>query len=400
MSDNGARGGAGDADMRPTSSADTRATGDADMRAARVRAVVAIGERLADGRDALGREARERLPEVTGLSAEGVELALSEHLETRVSEEELGRLIERAGRARRCVVVLSANVCTGALRAIAFATATAAEVRVKASRRDPVVAELIVRALSVEEAFGAAGGSATLVSQVEASAGDEVHVYGADATIEAIAAGLDREVTLRGHGAGLGLSVIEEGADAKADAEALARDVAALARDVVAFDQRGCLSPRVLMVAGGSARAIEVAEALSGALARAEERVPRGRIEGAVRAEIARYVGTAAALGAVFEGPGHVVGVDMEPRELVVPPAARVVHVVPVRGDEIARLVRALRGAVTTVGASDGGTARTEGAITRALRDALPPGVRFTRLGQMQRPPLDGPVDLRRVERG
>ncbi len=44
---------------------------------ARVRRVVAAGRRIADPADTLGREARARLPETSGLSPEGVELALT-----------------------------------------------------------------------------------------------------------------------------------------------------------------------------------------------------------------------------------------------------------------------------------------------------------------------------------
>ena len=59
----------------------------------RVRAVLAAARWLADPHHALGRAARSRLPEVTGLSEQGVDLALREHLETHATDEEIDRLI-------------------------------------------------------------------------------------------------------------------------------------------------------------------------------------------------------------------------------------------------------------------------------------------------------------------
>lgn len=357
---------------------------------ARVLSVVAAGRRVADPEDALGQEARERLPAASGLSAEGVELALRRHLEGSIAPEELRALRARAGSAARCHVVLSANVCTAALRAIAFAAATAPALFVKPSRRDPVVAELLARALAGSEAFGAAGGSIALVPAISPAPGDEVHVYGGDATIDAIRGALPEGVALRAHGTGFGVAIAEAGADL----EELARG---LEGAVVPFDQRGCLSPRVLLVEGGADRALEVAEVAARCLEGAEVRVPRGALDGEARAEIARYVATAAAVGAAFEGPGYAVGADVDPRGLVLPPAARVVHVVKVDAAAAVRLLAPWREKVTTVGTVSG---RTDGEVSLAVRRALPEGVRFVRLADMQRPPLDGPVDLRRVTRG
>jgi hypothetical protein len=353
---------------------------------ARVLAVVAVGRRIADPRDPLGREARERLPEVSGLSPEGVELALREHLERSIAPQEMDTLVTRAGEAPRCHVVLSANVCTAALRAIAFAAATAPAVLVKPSRRDPVVAELVVRALADHRAFAAAGGRARIAAATLPAPGDEVHAYGRDETIAAIRASVPEGVRVLGHGAGLGVAIVEDGAPM----EGFRQDIAAA---VVPFDQRGCLSPRVLYVEGGADRAIVVAKAAAESLAGAEARVPRGPLDAATRAEIARYVATARALGEAFEGPGYAVGVDVEPRRPLLPPAARVLHVVPVDRARL-ELSSLVDPRITIVGTSGEGAAR---GLTMALRRLLPRSVRFAPLGQMQRPPLDGPVDLRPI---
>jgi hypothetical protein len=351
-------------------------------RLVRVARVVAAGRRVADAGDPLGAEARSRLPACSGLDPRGVELALAEHLETDPAPSDLDALVARAGSAPACHVVLSANVCVAPLRAIAVAVATSPVVRVRPSRRDPVLAELLARALGEDASFAAAGGDLAIVADIDPPAGDELHAYGADATMAAIRARLPEGVVFRGHGTGLGLAVVGAGAD-------VARAAADVARDVVAFDQRGCLSPRVALVEGGAARAEAFARALHAALGAEGAIVPRGLEPEAVLAEIALYRAAVEALGEVHVGEGHVVGVDVAPRALVLPPAARVVHVVAARADEAAALVGAWAPLVAALGADDLGAP-----LARAIA-ALAPGARTSALGRMQRPPLDGPVDRR-----
>ncbi|AUX26767.1 proline dehydrogenase [Sorangium cellulosum] len=377
-------------------------------RRTRVERVIAAGARIADPRDPLGEEARRRLPLTSGLSPEGVELALGRHLEIAPSRGELDALVATSGRARRCHVVLAANVCTAPLRAIAVAAATAPEVFVRPSRRDPVVAELLARALQADEVFARAQGAVALVADLqlddagERAAGDarlgdgprdgpraapdaepraELHVYGTDRTVATLRAQAGPGVLVRGHGAGLGLAVV--GADAD-----LAEAARAIASDVVPFDQRGCLSPRFALVEGSAGRAEALARALHEALELAGAQVPRGPLDGAARAEIAMYRATLEAVGSFWEGEGHGVGLDPAPRALLLPPAARVVHVVPVTAGAAAALLAPIRGALTAIGAGGGGQ-------LAAAASALAPRARASALGWMQRPPLDGPVDLR-----
>ncbi|WP_438031327.1 acyl-CoA reductase [Sorangium sp. So ce233] len=360
-------------------------------RRSRVERAVAAAARIADPRDPLGEEARRRLPSTSGLSPEGVELALARHLEVAPSGGEIDALVATAGRARRCQVILAANVCTAPLRAIAVAAATAPEVLVRPSRRDPVVAELLVRALQADEAFARAGGAIALVADLaledagEGAAGEapraELHIYGSDGTVATLRARAGRGVLVRGHGAGLGLAVVGPAADIT---EA-ARDIA---DDVVPFDQRGCLSPRFVLVEGPAERAEALARALHEALGQAGARVPRGPIDGAARAEIAMYRATLEAVGSFWEGEGHGVGLDAAPRSLLLPPAARVVHVAASSAEAAPALLAPIRGAITAIGAGGGGEL-ARAASAAALR------ARVSALGWMQRPPLDGPVDLR-----
>ena len=348
-------------------------------RRGRVERVVAAGARIADGRDPLGEEARRRLPEASGLSREGVELALAEHLEIRPRAEELDALVAAAGAARRCRVVLAANVCTAALRALAVAVATAPEVLVRPSRRDPVVAELLVRALQEDARFQ--GWIELAASGVAGEAGDELHVYGTDETVAALRAEVGPGVIVRGHGAGLGVAVVGADADLCAAAEGLAADV-------VPFDQRGCLSPRAALVEGPPERAVALARALPEALARARAGVPRGPLDEAARAEVANYRATLEAVGTYRGGEGGGVGLDPAPRSLILPPAARVVHVAATSAAGAVGLLGPWVRVITAIGAAGAGPL-----VDAAL--ALVPRARRSALGSMQRLPLDGPVDLR-----
>jgi hypothetical protein len=367
-------------------------TGAPEARLARVRCVVAAGRRAADPADPIGREARAALLESSGLSREGVELALTKHLETCPLPEHLAALIAAAGVAPRCHVVLAANVCTAALRALAVAVATAPLVCVRPSRRDPALAPILARVLAGDPSFAAAGGAVACVAAVDAAPGDELHIQGSDAAIRTISASAAPGVIVRGHGPGLGVAVV-------GSADALDAAARAVAGDVIPFDQRGCLSPRVVLVEGDAARAEVFADALHRALADLSAAVPRGPLDDAVRAEIALYRASLQAVGALWEGPSHFVGLDPTPRALAFPPAARVVHVVPACGSTAPALIAPWARYLTAIGDNaDGALCRGGAAIVSDLGSALrsfAPRARRARLGEMQRPPLDGPVDLR-----
>jgi hypothetical protein len=347
----------------------------------RVLRVLAVAARVARACDPLFDEARARLEATSGLSREGVALALAAHLETRADEADLDRLVARAGSAPTCHVLLSANVCTGALRAVALAVATAPRVVVRPSRRDPALGELLARELSRDPAFARLGGSITLAAELAPAPGDHVHAYGRDATLDALREHLPEGVALRAFGSGVGLAIV--GPSAALDEAA--RDLAA---DVVPFDQAGCLSPRLALVEGNAARADAFAAALDLALDRAARAVPRGPLDDATLAAITLYRASIEALGGYRAGAHHGVGVDLAPRALALPPPARLVHVAPAMGDTAADLLTPWARLFTIVGATGGGA-------LLAHAEALTPRARRARLGDMQRPPLDGPVDLR-----
>ncbi len=314
------------------------------------------------------------VPEIarsTGLSREGVELAFDHHLETDPPDADIDRLVQGTETAPGVHVILSANVFVGALRAIALARAAAPEVSVHASKRDPVFARALVEEMNDPRTFLAD-------VPVETVPSGEVHVYGRDATIAEVRRLARRDVVVRGHGAGMGIVCLSPNAD-------LTRAASGVASDVVAFDQRGCLSPRVVFVEGSAERARAMAGAIHAALERAGREVPRGAMSADEKAEASRYLDTMAFAGTVLRGGSHGIGVSGDGNVLV-PPPGRYLHVVAVEDvAALASLVAPIARHVVAMGTDD--------ADRFHLR--LPAPLRVTEPGRMQRPPLDGPVDLR-----
>lgn len=347
--------------------------------------LLALAREIREPTTSLGAEVRRGLEATSALSAAGVELALREHLEVEIGAPERAALIawargsgERLAAPASCHVVLSAHVCTAALRALALALESAEQVVVRPSRRDPVLASVLVRELARR------GVTITLSTELSAQRGDVVHFYGADATLAQLTRSLPAGVRLVPHGTGLGVALV--GADAE-----LALAAGSLARDVVPFDQRGCLSPRVALAIGERSRAGDLARALASALGRLAEQVPRGALGSLERAELSRFASAYQAIGELFEERDCLVAFAEGLSHLELPPAARALLVVPVADVAEARaLLAPLEPALTTVGWSG---AQARGWLDDALRPAA--GVRLSPLGAMQRPPLDGPVDRR-----
>jgi hypothetical protein len=166
----------------------------------------------------------------------------------------------------------------------------------------------------------------------------------------------------------------------------LASAARAVAGDVVLFDQRGCLSPRVVLVEGDAARAETFADAIHAELERFDTAVPRGAVPAEERAAGDRYVATMTYACRALVGRSSAVGVAPGGAPIVVPPPYRNVHVAACSGAaEAARLLEPIAKAVVTVGSDD----------EAAARALAPPWARISPLGRMQRPPLDGPVDRR-----
>lgn len=340
----------------------------------RVRALIAAAKRLADPGDPLGVAARAELPGATGLSPEGVGLALGRCLETHPSDDEVLALVRSVSPAPRAHVLLSANVFAAAHRAIALALAASGDVVVRPSRREPVTVRLLARA---------APGLFTVAERLEPRPGEHLWAYGEADTLGALRREVPKGVTLHAHGPGFGIVFVDATGAAPCDFDATAE---AVTDDVVPFDQRGCLSPRMVFVLGDPSRVGAFAEALSEALARAAVRVPVGRLDEEELAGRSRYRDTLLAAGTVLPSGDGFVGLDLDGRAVVVPPAGRNVHVM--RCADPGRVTGALGTAVTSVAVAG------DRALTERI-SSLFPYARLAEPGGMQTPAFDGPVDRR-----
>jgi hypothetical protein len=330
-------------------------------RSSEVRAVMAAAERVA-------RDPAIVAPLVasTGLSRQGVELALARHLERRATDAEIASLVASSGKAESVHVILSSSVFVAPLRAIATALAASDRVTVKPSRREPVFATALVGALADPRVVLAPA------LDVASVASGEIHVYGRDETIAEVRRAAGPGVIVRGHGAGMGVALVTGD---------LTRAAAALAEDVIAFDQRGCLSPRVAFVVDD---ATAFGRALFDALEARGRDVPRGALDPSESEEAARWASTVAYAGALHSGASCAVGV-LGAR--AIPPSGRHVLVRPLASaSDFLRVLGDDARFVTTVGSD---------LALNALRAIAPKHARLSALGAMQRPPLDGPVDLR-----
>jgi hypothetical protein len=341
----------------------------------RVGALIAAARRLADPRDPLGIRARNELPEATGLSPEGVELALTRCLETHPSDDEVLALVRSVRPARRAHVLLSANVFVAAHRAIALALAASDVVFVRASRREPLTVRLLE---------SAAPALFTVVEQLDLRPGDHLWAYGEAETLDALRREIPEGVVLLAHGPGFGVVFVD--APSAVTPPDLAATAGAVADDVVPFDQHGCLSPRIVFVLGDPSRVRAFAGALSDALAERAVRVPVGRLDAEDLAGRTRYRDTLLAAGTVLPSGDGFVGLDLDGRAVVVPPPGRNVHVMHCTDPAV---VSGLLGTRVTSVAVAG---------DRAFADriqALFPHARVAVPGGMQTPPFDGPVDRR-----
>jgi hypothetical protein len=242
---------------------------------------------------------------------------------------------------------------------------------VRPSPRDPTLARALVEA--------AVDADVTLTEERDVARIDaeSFHVYGHDETIEAVrrAAG-GRAVW--GHGTGMGAVWLTCGADVLGAADLVARDV-------VAFDQRGCLSPRVVFVEGDAPRGEAFAGALHEALGAWGRRVPRGSLTPDELARARRWIDAATMAGPTWASEDHAVALFDGRSPFALPPPGRHVHVGAVGSPEEGRRALASLGrSLVAIGTDD----------ARGIAGAAPLA-RVAAVGSMQRPPLDGPVDRR-----
>jgi hypothetical protein len=307
----------------------------------------------------------------------------------------------------------AATVLAGAIPlptfvAIVAPLALRTPVLVKPSVHDPVSATLFARSLALRDPLLGAcveisafhrDDAESLAALCEAEC---VVATGSDDAVAAVArsfAGAAESASAsprRFIGYGHRSSLAMLGPDATHGA-ALARAAAALALDVALWDQLGCLSPlAVHVVSAERSAAGRVAEALAKALAEAELRWPRGRIEAAVSAAIARERAEAEMRdAAVFASRGTewsvVCEANAERREA---PLHRFVRVQPSASIEAClATLRPQRAQLAAVALAGFGAATAEiGAALAELGAA-----RICVPGTLQSPPLHWPRDNARV---
>ncbi len=336
----------------------------------RVRRLVEAAGKLADPDHPLGQRARERLGASTGLSPAGIEWGLKRCLEANPTDAELDALCQSVPRVERAYVLLSANVFVAAHRAIALALAASSTVEVRASRREREMAALLAEATS---------GLFRLVEELLPSPGDHLWAYGNDSTLDALRSHLPAGVILHPHGPGLGIAVLAPPVD-------LHEAARALARDVVAFDQRGCLSPRVAIFEGSADLGRAFAVLLAEELTTLEHEVPRGELTREEAADQAKLRDTWCYAGDLWPAGKGWVTFDARPERLLVPPVGRNVHVIVT--SRFAPILSPFASLVVGVGMAGPGRLSAE-------MQTLVPHARISALGKMQCPRFDGPVDRR-----
>ena len=316
------------------------------------------------------------LAEASALSEGSVRWALEHALEWRATEADCAAVVKNAGPdvSGSLAVVLSANVTTAALRALACAVARSNHVRVYPSSRDPVLTERLVAAA------GLPGLTVVRTREELPWADPSAHVvlYGSDGTAARV-----RELvrgTLEVHGPGIGLALLTDEDDVAS--------MGALAEDLAAFDQAGCLSPRLCIHIGDPARGHFLSKSLHTALEALGAARPIGALDPETRAARARFRQVGTVLGQTFATTQGVVVHATSGSPLPAPEArALAVRTLSSLADADDWL-GPLRPLITAVGARD-----------HALRSQFAPEARLRRtdVGSMQRPPLDGPVDRRAV---
>lgn len=345
-----------------------------ETRIDRIRSWLARVEPVLLPRGIEQQQVREHWSTQTGLSAPNVDWALKHSLELYPTTTELERLVASVPESPTAHVLLSANVFTMPLRAIALGLASSPSVRVRPSRRARAFAELLHRASP--EAF-------TLVEALMPRVGDHLWAFGGDDTMVALAQSLVPGVTLHAHGDGYGVIALETPELLSDD------DYDSMALDIAAFDQRGCLSPRVVAVQAREAEIHRVATRLNSALARMQERIPCGRLTESEQSARVAHRELFKFLGVALDGPHGLVTHAFEDIPWTIAPSGRVIHIH--RSSCLLETLAAVEPMLTTVG--------TRGALLEELPKHLR-HARITRIGTMQTPPLDGPVDRRAPREG
>jgi hypothetical protein len=273
---------------------------------------------LADPSSPVGREARGAVVDRTGLSAAGAAWALDTTL-SELHRPALENGLEAMRRSfgayrtapiRAQAIVLAANVFTACLRPIVWSMLARVPAVVKVATLDEGLSDLFRVALTTidpELAESLAvmwpqGASDALYARLAARV-DLVSAHGGDHGIAQMRGATSATTEFLAHGHGLGAIVVLRTA-LSSHVQSLSE---AIARDVAAYDQRGCLSPQLVLVErGGELSPRDLASLLAThGLERLATSMPRGPLPIEIGAQQIQWRGLAASLHELFEGDGY-----------------------------------------------------------------------------------------------
>jgi hypothetical protein len=177
----------------------------------------------------------------------------------------------------------------------------------KPGRGDVLLPTLFARALAaVDPALADAvavvywPGGSTAHEDAALGLADVLAVYGSDETVRALRARAPATTRMVEYRHRVSVGIVGREALTPERLDDAARDVALA---VGMYDQRGCVSPQLMLVEEGGATApADFAQALAGALAELEARLPTGRLDTAGAAALQQARSTAELLAAPSQG--------------------------------------------------------------------------------------------------
>jgi hypothetical protein len=292
--------------------------------------------------------------------------------------------LEGAGPVGEVALILPNNVETAIVRPLFWAILAGNKTRVKMPSVGAGFAELVVAALV--DANPVLGSAITVwrfaredARSLEAfvHGANAVHVFGRDETVRALATHVAPE-RLVSHGTGLGIAAVTPSVDAGLAAR--------IACDVARHDQRGCLSPQLVLVENGDDQAaLAWAEALHAALTQLDSAMPRGAMSRAEAQAERVWRDVAQATGELFATTTHAVSAEgaQAPRDC---PGLRNIAVHGLPRERMDALLLALGPHLKCIGAVD-----AEAVVD--LRARFPNASDVVLVGAMQTPRFDAPMD-------
>jgi hypothetical protein len=288
-----------------------------------------VGDRFLEDGDPLRAEALELLPATSGLSAPMAEAVLdgmaadwrAERLQMLLDAEFHGGAPldgfvprgERTGRRLRavgprlCVQVVSGTVPGVGVSALLRSLLVKGPTLLKPGRGDEVLPVLFARALRDEDpdladAVGVVywPGGSEVVEEAALRDADVVIAYGDDETVSRLRGCTPVTTRFVAYHHRLSLGVLGREA---LDSKRVRRAASEVAGALAFFDQRGCVSPRVVyVVEGGETDARGFAALLAEALASLEGRLPGGVLDGQEASTLYQLRGTTELLAASGSG--------------------------------------------------------------------------------------------------